>query len=369
MSYYILPKNNNNIFVNPTCDNTDYKICISHSLYNYYNELLKQLQLICSNDTFSYSNNYEDIIKFMNPYDYIFSNVPGSKFSVSKLTPKTTLFYDFLEIIKSLNILDNYKNISIQSLHITPNYNDSIECIELFHEDYKEDNLLCFSKIDNDTHISIHNIKFNFMFFEAFYRNDNINNYILNLIEIFMIILNHQTVDGISIIKINETVHKPVIEFIYLLTSTFEKVYIIKPNTNNITSFEKYIVCKNFINDPYKLEVNKNNYRILQNSLKNIDHKNIISIINKELPYCFINKIDEINIIIGQQQLEALDQMINILKNKNKEEKIENIKKINIQKSIGWCEKFKIPCNKFSEKINIFLPIIKELSDSISENS
>jgi len=369
MSYYILPKNNNNIFVNPICDNIDNKICISHSLYNYYYELLKQLISICSNDITNYSNNYNEIIKLINPYEYIFTNVPGSIFSVSKLNPKTMLFYDFLEIIKGLNILDNYKNKPIQSLHITPNYNDSIDCIEIFHEDNKEDKVLCFNKIDSDTYVSIHNIKFNFMFFEACYRNSNINSYIVNFIEIFMIILNHQTVDGISIIKINEIIHKPIIELIYLLTSIFEKVYIIKPNTNNITNFEKYIVCKNFINDPYKLEVNKYNYKILQNSLKNIDNKNIISIINKELPYYFINKIDEINIIIGQQQLEALDQMINILKNKNKEEKIENIKKINIQKSIGWCEKFKIPCNKFSEKINIFLPIIKELSDSISENS
>lgn len=65
------------------------------------------------------------------------------------------------------------------------------------------------------------------------------------------------------------------------------------------------------------------------------------------------------NITIGQQQLEALDQIISILKNKNKDDKIETIKKSNIQKSVSWCEKYKIPCNKFTEKINIFLPIIK----------
>ena len=59
--------------------------------------------------------------------------------------------------------------------------------------------------------------------------------------------------------------------------------------------------------------------------------------------------------------------IINILKNKNKEEKIEIIKKSNIQKSISWCEKYKIPFNKFSEKTNIFLPITNtlEVVDSI----
>ena len=78
------------------------------------------------------------------------------------------------------------------------------------------------------------------------------------------------------------------------------------------------------------------------------------------MPYYFLNKIDDINIIIGQQQLESLNQIINILKSKNKEDKIESYKKNSIQKSINWCEKYKIPYNKFLDKINIFLPIIKE---------
>ena len=64
---------------------------------------------------------------------------------------------------------------------------------------------------------------------------------------------------------------------------------------------------------------------------------------------------------MGQQQLEALDQIISILKNKNIDDKIESIKKSNIQKSVSWCDKYKIPCNKFTEKTNIFLPIIKEV--------
>jgi hypothetical protein len=40
-----------------------------------------------------------------------------------------------------------------------------------------------------------------------------------------------------------------------------------------------------------------------------------------------MNKIEDSNIIIGQQQIEALDQIINIFKNKNKVEKIFIIEK------------------------------------------
>jgi len=145
-----------------------------------------------------------------------------------------------------------------------------------------------------------------------------------------------------------------------LLTSLFDKVYIIKPNTNNVTTFDKYIVCKNYLLDENKENQHKINYFRLLIFLKKINSKNITSIIDFDLPYYFTIKIDDINIIIGQQQLESLNLIISIFKNKNKDEKIETIKKNNIQKSVNWCEKYKIPCNKFTEKINIFLPIIKE---------
>jgi len=63
-----------------------------------------------------------------------------------------------------------------------------------------------------------------------------------------------------------------------------------------------------------------------------------------------------LNIILGQTQLETMDNVISLFKNKNKGDKIGQITKSNIQKSIVWCEKYKIPYNKFVDKINIFLP-------------
>ena len=178
-----------------------------------------------------------------------------------------------------------------------------------------------------------------------------------------MILLKYQSNNGVCLIKINHIFHKPIIDILYILSSVYEKVYIIKPNTSNITMFDKYIVCKNFILDDIKKEVYKNYYFklaqfisiYLQNN--NNNNINISSIIDYEIPSYFINKIDDMNIIIGQQQLESIDQIINIYKNKNKDDKIETIKKTNIQRCITWCEKFKIPHNKFSEKVNIFLPL------------
>jgi hypothetical protein len=74
--------------------------------------------------------------------------------------------------------------------------------------------------------------------------------------------------------------------------------------------------------------------------------------------------LEELNIIIGHQQLEFMDQLISLYKNKNREDKIESLKKSNIQKCIQWCDKFKIPYNKFTDKVNIFLNGDRNSSES-----
>jgi hypothetical protein len=94
---------------------------------------------------------------------------------------------------------------------------------------------------------------------------------------------------------------------------------------------------------------------------------NIHSIIDNDIPYYFSNKIEESNAVIGQQQLEAYDQIINIFKNKNKDEKIEVLKRNHIQKCIQWCEKNQLPHNKFVERVNIFLNAKKKEDDKKEE--
>jgi hypothetical protein len=151
------------------------------------------------------------------------------------------------------------------------------------------------------------------------------------------------------------------------LNSLFEKTLIVKPNTSDISSFDKYIILQKLRLNQYYFDLFNNYNIVLSDFIKNYNNSldinnydsisnnlNIQTIIKPELPMYFLNKIDDINIIIGQQQLESVNQIINMLKSKNIEDRIEIMKKNNIQKSVNWCEKFKIPCNKFSDKINIF---------------
>lgn len=369
MSYYILPKNYNSICINPNIKTNNIESYTSHSLYNFYNESKNKLKdMIESDEMISI---FKNLLKIINPYEYIFYKVPGFKYPISKLKNNSNLFYDLLEIFNTINIFDSFLNKNIKTLHISENYIDSNCCIDFFRENQKNEHVN-FEDINEEIYNTINDKRYDFIFYELKNTNfENVNYYILNIIQVLMILLKYQSNNGTSLIKISHIFHKPIIDVLYILSSVYEKVYIIKPNTSNVTTFDKYIVCKNFLLDDNKKEVYKNYYFKLAHFInfylqKNTNNNmNIFSIIDYEIPYYFINKIDEINIIIGQQQLESIDQITNILKNKNKEEKIENIKKNNIQKAIMWCEKFKIPHNKFSEKVNIFLPLKKDNDNDI----
>lgn len=359
---------NNWVNINPINEEKELKIpYISSSLLKYYNELNEQIKYNLKNDYNQKYSCYDEIIKIINPYEYIFSKVPGSKFSVSKLKPKTNIFYEFLEVSTILNVFEPYKNNTIKTLHLTHNSNDSIECFEMLRENYN-DEIVCYDEITEEVIVSIGVTKFDFLFFET--NITNYDSYIISLIHCLMIIFKNQLLDGSCIIKMDNLFYKPIVDILYVLSSLYDKVYILKPNTSNITTFDKYIVCKKFKYCESSGRFLKINYYRLLIFLKKLENKHIVSVLDFDIPYYFTTKLEDINIIIGQQQIDSLDSIINILKNKNRDEKIETINKSNIQKSVSWCEKYKIPFNKFSEKINIFLPITKEHKiNSGSENN
>ena len=374
MSYYILPKiNDDNIEIKPIDSSNTCQLYTSHSLLNYYQKSMHEIEQFVktikkvdtktddtntSNKTEFLLNNCENIYGFVNPYEFIFLKVPGSKYSVSKLKPITNLFYDYLEIIDTFNIFDQFKHISsIETLHITDNYSDINDCFEMLRENFN-DKIVFFNKVSDEHIKSINNKKFYFLFLETKY--NNLNEYFISLMEYVAIIIKNTEIGGTCVIKIDQIFHKPIIDILYFLSSLFKKIYIYKPNTSNITKFEKYIICKEFNANETTFKLLKMNYYRIIIFLKKIENKNILSVINTNIPYYFTTKINDINNIIGQQQLEALNLIINTFKNKNKEDKIELIQKSNIQKCVTWCEKYKIPCNKFFDKTNIFLPIIKE---------
>lgn len=401
MSYYILPKKYSELTIDPSVSTEPPQCVISSSLLYYINEVNEQITnyenshklnvtpsdntsdvqslQIDSNINNEYDKQYysTDVLSaILNPYEFVFLPVPDSLYSVSKMKPSSPIFYTFIEIINTFKLLDVYicnNTNKINTIHFGNDNNNNaiIECLNIFREDYK-DNYLSI-KTENissclDINASIHSIDFlTFELMENTYINTN--SYTIALINIICTILKYQGNNGSTIIKITNIYYKPIIDILFMITRLFDKTYIIKPNMSNIITTERYIVCKNFNGSSVRTTEYSKYFADLHIFMiefsKMNANVNIYSILKTPLPYYFLNKIEESNIIIGHQQLFVLDQLINIIKNKNVPDKLETIKKYHIQKCIQWCEKYKIPHNKFVDKVNIFLPNISGIHSSL----
>jgi len=349
--------------------------CISQSLVNYLTKATTSLNNLLKFDT---TYTFKFLNQLINPYEYLFSNVPNSNLSICKMKPASKIYYDILEIYNTLKLSECLPEQNMTTLYHGSNGSCVLEYMQIFRENYDDTNIVIepilhhvqkINPLNNATNVQDDttytpvpdNIlsKCDYMYFEL---PDKVyldtNKYILGLLKAVKFILRYQSLHGCIILKLGHTYYKPVIDILYIISSLYNKTYIIKPNTNNNIYDEKYLVCKTFTST----QVKRNTYLDKIDKMYSICYRerneiNIQSIVKNEINLYFLNKLEECNIIIGQQQIDVYDQMINLVKNKNKSEKVETIRKHNIQKCIHWCDKYKLPCNKFADKINIFLPI------------
>ena len=369
MNYYIIPKNKFNIDIQLQIKNETVKPYISYSIIFYLNDVYKQLFRIDDGEEDEIT--LENINKVVNPYEFIHTNVPGTQLSVSKVKPESSIFFELMELFQLFNVNEilNIKH-TINIAHLTPNHSSSSYLLNILRED-NNDNILC-EDFDYDKLCNIF-ISNNFdkrldLIICEFKAKDytDTNTYIKNMLLIFSIIIKYQSNNGTSIIKVDNIFYKAIVDLLFIFSAIYDKVLLVKPIISNITKGERYILCKGFLppedtNILFQVE-NKIMIKLKDNTLNDkLNH--VFSVINNDIPYYFLNKLEESNAVIGQQQLEAYDQIINIFKNKNREDKIETLKRNHIQKCIQWCEKNQLPHNKFIDQINIFLTSKKKDSE------
>jgi hypothetical protein len=76
---------------------------------------------------------------------------------------------------------------------------------------------------------------------------------------------------------------------------------------------------------------------------------NIFRFLNIPVSYFFLTKLEEYNAIFGQQQIENIHYTISFIDNNYKQDKIDNLIKNNVEKSIMWCVKNNIPYNSIGD--------------------
>ena len=89
MSYYLLPKKTTSIDISPIFSQEEQQPYILPSLQTYLQVMKDQIKTFNDETHPGYNKPYsmDFFQKTVNPYEYIYSTVPGTKMSVSKLKP------------------------------------------------------------------------------------------------------------------------------------------------------------------------------------------------------------------------------------------------------------------------------------------
>tara|TARA_B110000967_G_scaffold184901_1_gene204728 strand:+ start:252 stop:1415 length:1164 start_codon:yes stop_codon:yes gene_type:complete len=386
MSFFLLPEVHSTIN-NISIESSEMtELYISPTLSKYLSNIKRKLD-----KSYEIWDFYK---KYTNPYEFIHTTIPNSKYSVSKLKPLSRSFYKMIEIANQLDLLVEYKRQNINTFHLAEgpggfiealvhlrkNENDKYHGMTLLDPDV---NVPGWKKsttfLDNHKNVvietgitgtgdllEVENLKYcydtynnkmdiitadgGFDFSIDFNQQETLATKLLFAQVSFAIAM--QKKNGHFVLKIFDIFTKTTSDIIYLLSTLYKQVFIIKPNTSRMANSEKYIICKFFKGDK---RGNINQIISEYPKLKVISH--ISSILNFELDNYYTNKIEEYNAIFGQQQIENINSTISLFSCKNKNDKIETLKKNFIQKCIQWCEKYNIPYNEVSINNNIFLNI------------
>ena len=112
MSYYLLPciltQLNEEDFLLLVNNETSKEPIINHSLQSYLANVKKEINKCgCQWDIYK---------KYTNPYEYIHTNIPGSRSAICKYKPLSRSYFKMIEILKSLYILDSFPATSHTAL-------------------------------------------------------------------------------------------------------------------------------------------------------------------------------------------------------------------------------------------------------------
>ena len=397
MRHFLLPSipYNNNLtdaICSTYCDIDMEEISINKTLCKYLNNVKAEID--------SRQIEWDKYKKYTNPYEFIHSIIPNSKQAVCRLKPLSRSFYKMVEICNLLFLLD-YLPDKCSTFHLAEGPGGFIEAMQSMRAN--RDDLYYGMTLIDDSDQSIPGWKKSKAFLTKnpnviiekgidgtgdLMSADNLRdcftryNGSMDLITAdggfdFSVDFNHQEKvsgklvfcqiafaiamqkkNGNFIIKFFDTFTQMSLDLLFILSNVYDQVYFVKPNTSRYANSEKYIVCKGF-----RLENSEELVKRLHSVFKTFPVEgNMKRILSIDIPYIFTSRVEEYNAIFGQQQIESITSTLNLIDN-NKYDRLDTMKKTNIQKCVNWCQKYKLPYNKVITSNNIFLVGRNQSSD------
>lgn len=434
MTYYLIPKSNflSHKYIDCIMRDEVPIPVISNSLSNYLYEIKEELE--------SQEKDWDIFKKYTNPYEYIHSQIPQRKKCVSKYKPLSRSYFKMIEMVSLFDF--NFGPQPIRTFHLAEGPGGFIEAIAGMRkcpqdqyigmtilDDNNDPNIPAWKKTEHFLRqnknvyiekgatgtgniLALENLEYckekygssmdlitadgGFDFSLDFNQQEIIIARLLYAQITFAILM--QKKGGSFVLKIFDIFMQHSIDLIYILSTFYEKVYIIKPQTSRYANSEKYIVCKGFLfgslsvenGTPSKrkeifnsatadlrhgantyqstIETTKHSVELgehrfyestiivdqeYENPFYPILHRTFEKMMSSDqhihrfmsipIPINFVTRLEEYNAIFGQQQIENIYYTISLIKNKNRQDKIDNLIKTNVQKCISWCNKYNVP--------------------------
>ena len=384
MTYYQLPRNN--FFTYKYIDyietNEQPGTIISPSQSDYLYEIKKHIGLI--------EKDWDIFKKYTNPYEYIHTNIPHKNKYVATCNPLSRSYFKMIEIMKIFKLEVSSK--PIRSFHLAEGPGGFIEALckqrkckydkyigMTILDDKHDPNIPAWKKTRNflnqNKNVVIENGEdgtgnilsmTNFMYCATNYAScmdlitgdggfdfssdfNNQESHIANLLfaqMAFALVMQKQ--GGCFILKIFDSFMHHTVDLLYILSSFYERVSIVKPHTSRYANSEKYVVCKGFIfpNNQVFLPFLCRAFEKMTTKKEGLHIHRFLSI---PINAYFLNKLEELNAIFGQQQIENIHYTVSLIENKHKQEKINNLIKNNLRKCVNWCMKHNVDYNVFDD--------------------
>jgi 23S rRNA U2552 (ribose-2'-O)-methylase RlmE/FtsJ len=358
---------------------------ISDSLSHY----LSNIKLLITDK----EKQWDTYKKYTNPYEYIHSYIPNKKRSVSKMKPLSRSFFKMIEILTQFPLGHNKE---IQTFHLAEGPGGFIEAVAFLRDcqkdqyvgmtlqDNQDPNIPSWKKTDRFLRdhpnvilengptgtgdiLSLENFigiseKYGstmtlitgdggFDFSSDFNQQEIFIGKLLFAQIAFALVL--QKRGGNFVLKIFDSFIQHTIDLLYLLSSFYEKVYIMKPQTSRYANSEKYIICTGFLfsnRDSFFPFIKRTFEKMVEN-----ESTNPLRFLSLPIPMIFTRKLEEYNTLYGQKQIQNIYYTLSLMDNKNKGPKIESLIQMNIQKSIQWCIKYNIEYYSLIEPTSVFV--------------
>jgi len=329
-------------------------LAISNSLAYYLTDIKQRID---------HQEQEWDVYKrYTNPYEYIHTNVPGKRKSVSKYKPLSRSYFKMIELIHFFRLLDNGSRpskIAIRSFHLAEGPGGFIEA--LVHcrncksdeyigmtilDDVSDPNIPAWKKSQNFLRenpnvvvetgadrtgdiLSLANFDYccqkyggsmdvitgdgGFDFSVDFNgQESHIANLLFGQVAYALCM---QKRGGCFILKVFDCFMQHTLDILAILSSFYEKVYLTKPQTSRYANSEKYVVCKGFLysnSDGFLPKLRETFESMVSSSSfsegvsSTSTSTSTLRFLTVPLSLLFLSRIEEYNAVFGQQQIENI---------------------------------------------------------------